>query len=515
KDKNELIFNSVLLIIVCICSFVLAIRHEPWGDEAQTWLMARELSFGELFEMAKYEGHPVLWVYMIKFFQNLGAGYFVQEVLSLIISNAGLAILHFKSGINKVLKCIIAFSPIMIFWYPVVARNYCLVVFFLFLTAYFYKDRYAKPIRYNVAIFFLFNSHVLMSVFCSCLLFLEIIDIALAIKNKSRDVKREIAGLVIGILGGISLIIQVGGSVSQSSTVVSTAKYDYYGLYDIIMDGLIRSTQCLVIFKSEMSYVIFTPVVLIISIFILFFIAKHKRQLFILVVSAGFIMLVLNFIYTNSEQKTAINILIVIFCLWVMNYDEKKEIKIKNVNSRTAITVLLALLLITTYPGGYTATIFKDLFGSFSHSKETAEFINENIDDDVVILSADDFICLPIELYTENKKFWNFYTDDYYTYIEWTPERSNRIFEFYEKVVQQYTSNINYGEEIKIYDIYQEYIDKHFDKGEKIAVIIPKRVYQYTQNDTSKAKRQIIYVSGNGDDAYYGETYIIAMMQAN
>ena len=115
KDKNELIFNSVLLIIVCICSFVLAIRHEPWGDEAQTWLMARELSFGELFEMAKYEGHPVLWVYMIKFFQNLGAGYFVQEVLSLIISNAGLAILHFKSGINKVLICILAFSPIMIF----------------------------------------------------------------------------------------------------------------------------------------------------------------------------------------------------------------------------------------------------------------------------------------------------------------------------------------------------------------------------------------------------------------
>ncbi|MBR1738468.1 MAG: hypothetical protein IJ736_15930, partial [Firmicutes bacterium] len=55
NDRSELIFNSALLMVICICSFILAIRHEPWVDEAQTWLMARDLSFTGLFDKAKYE----------------------------------------------------------------------------------------------------------------------------------------------------------------------------------------------------------------------------------------------------------------------------------------------------------------------------------------------------------------------------------------------------------------------------------------------------------------------------
>src|SRR5262249_26311519 len=35
--------------------------HEPWRDEAHTWLIARDLSYGGIVQQMHYEGYPPLW----------------------------------------------------------------------------------------------------------------------------------------------------------------------------------------------------------------------------------------------------------------------------------------------------------------------------------------------------------------------------------------------------------------------------------------------------------------------
>jgi uncharacterized phage-associated protein len=37
-------------------------HHEPWADEAQAWLLSRDLGYRYLvFHQIAYEGHPPLW----------------------------------------------------------------------------------------------------------------------------------------------------------------------------------------------------------------------------------------------------------------------------------------------------------------------------------------------------------------------------------------------------------------------------------------------------------------------
>ena len=63
--------------------------------------------------------------------------------------------------------------------------------------------------------------------------------------------------------------------------------------------------------------------------------------------------------------------------------------------------------------------------------------------------------------------------------------------------------------------MFQEYINEHFEKGQKVAVIIPERIYTYLEYDTSKADKKIIYVPDFENESVINqEMYIIAIMQA-
>ncbi|MFC1598363.1 hypothetical protein ACFL2M_02415, partial [Patescibacteria group bacterium] len=55
--RNEKWFLWGLLGVFVIFSIVLNLNHEPWRDEAQAWLIARDVpNLLELFRLAGYEG---------------------------------------------------------------------------------------------------------------------------------------------------------------------------------------------------------------------------------------------------------------------------------------------------------------------------------------------------------------------------------------------------------------------------------------------------------------------------
>ena len=45
------------MTIYLIISFIIIILHEAWRDEAQSWLIARDLSFIDILKQMKFEGH--------------------------------------------------------------------------------------------------------------------------------------------------------------------------------------------------------------------------------------------------------------------------------------------------------------------------------------------------------------------------------------------------------------------------------------------------------------------------
>jgi len=54
--------EAVILGLYAIVVSWIAYHHEPWGDEAQAWLIARDSSLDDIFfKRLHYEGTPGLW----------------------------------------------------------------------------------------------------------------------------------------------------------------------------------------------------------------------------------------------------------------------------------------------------------------------------------------------------------------------------------------------------------------------------------------------------------------------
>ena len=60
--------NTAITVVFLLLSLVVSNFHEHWSDEAQSYLLARDNSFAEIFHYIKYEGTPALWVIIIKIF---------------------------------------------------------------------------------------------------------------------------------------------------------------------------------------------------------------------------------------------------------------------------------------------------------------------------------------------------------------------------------------------------------------------------------------------------------------
>lgn len=64
----EFAINISITVIFAVLSLTVSSFHEHWSDEAQSYLLARDNSFLEIFQYIKYEGTPALWVIIIKIF---------------------------------------------------------------------------------------------------------------------------------------------------------------------------------------------------------------------------------------------------------------------------------------------------------------------------------------------------------------------------------------------------------------------------------------------------------------
>ena len=87
---------SVLGLWIAVTTFTLN-YHEKWADEAQAWLIARDLSLPRIFFYElRYEGSPGLWHLILWIAQHVfHAPYAALGPLGLVFATAGVAFLIF------------------------------------------------------------------------------------------------------------------------------------------------------------------------------------------------------------------------------------------------------------------------------------------------------------------------------------------------------------------------------------------------------------------------------------
>lgn len=150
--------NRIADCVVWLCFVVsvifMGIFHEPWFDEAQAWLIARDDSLWHLITVTShYEGHPPLWHLLLMPFAKIGIPFEIGiKLVSLMCSAIGVGFLIFFSPFPTYVRYSLPFTYFVFYQYTVVCRTYALMFAALMGAAAFYHFRNEKPLIY---VFFL------------------------------------------------------------------------------------------------------------------------------------------------------------------------------------------------------------------------------------------------------------------------------------------------------------------------------------------------------------------------
>lgn len=166
----------VLGLWIAVTSFTLS-YHEKWADEAQAWLIARDLSLPRIFFYElRYEGSPGLWHLILWIAQHVfHAPYAALGPIGLAFATAGVAFLIFFAPFPRPLRWLLAFSYFMVYQYAVIARPYTLLPLFCFLAAYFFRDL-QHPERMTIVLVLLANLTLHGTIIAGCLGLVYLLD---------------------------------------------------------------------------------------------------------------------------------------------------------------------------------------------------------------------------------------------------------------------------------------------------------------------------------------------------
>jgi len=160
---------AVLLAYSCVVLWILP-YHEKWADEAQAWLIARDLDLRTIwFHELRYEGSPGLWHTILWIAQHVfHAGYGALGYIGAAFAIAGAAVLIFLAPFPRYIRWPLAFTYVMIYQYAVIARPYTMLPLLAFSAAYLFKDTlHPERITLVLALLALLTLHG--AIFAGCL----------------------------------------------------------------------------------------------------------------------------------------------------------------------------------------------------------------------------------------------------------------------------------------------------------------------------------------------------------
>ena len=147
-------FGWVEAVVLALYAAVLGVVipfHEPWADEAQAWLLARDNSFWEIFRYRlHYEGHPALWHFLLRALYLAHVPWSAVGWCCGVIVVAGIAVWLRWSPFPLVVRVLLPFTFFVLYQYGVVIRGYVLFPLLLFGLCALYCARPRRAVWFTV-----------------------------------------------------------------------------------------------------------------------------------------------------------------------------------------------------------------------------------------------------------------------------------------------------------------------------------------------------------------------------
>lgn len=361
---NKLLLHISFVLYVILVFFIIPF-HEPWADEAQAWLMARDSGLSQLlFTNLHYEGSPGLW-HIILMLPSRFLPYESINYISALIVLVGVFYLVYYSPIPVWMKILFPFTYFIFYQYSVIARCYSLLIIFLSLIAYTYKSRLKKPYIFVLLVSLLANVNLHGFIISIALMFVYAVDLIRFRKNAFLpNIKTIISVFVIYLIVASFVIIQTipapDISVSADGIVFKFEKFYNFGLQVL---GEVFAVN------SMLSY----------SVIIISLVWFWQNRLLLFYIISNIAILALFSIYYNVWHQGVL-FLIWIFTLWLSFYNEEKTI-INSVIFNKSLKILMNLsvaIILISHIYWSAAAYINDYTHDYSAGKKIATYIKEN-----------------------------------------------------------------------------------------------------------------------------------------
>jgi hypothetical protein len=164
-----------LAAFMAVTAFVAA-HHEMWRDEADVWLFTRDGNFAHLTDWTRHAGTPALWYLLVAPLARLGAAYWSQQVLHLVVIWAAAAIFLRRAPLPRATKLLALFSYYFLYEYAIVVRSYALTILLVAIAAAWHTSRAERPWRYALVLALLSNVNAHGFLLAAALALLFVID---------------------------------------------------------------------------------------------------------------------------------------------------------------------------------------------------------------------------------------------------------------------------------------------------------------------------------------------------
>lgn len=404
--RRQLLF--ILFIAACVVGAVTIYYHEMWRDESQAFLLVRDSeNLKELWQNVRYEGHPILWHFILFVAHHIAPSIYTIQVVHILIGLSVVALIIFYSPFSLVEKFLLTFSYFFSFEYLVISRNYSIGIFFLFLSlCVFSKFKQGNALIYIAILLGLSANSNIYSFIISCCLFAYFLSHRFPLQNKSSyKSKLFYISSIIFIFFLIIALLQLIAPADRTPKLEIAANVDFKRMAKICkeiaqvlfyMPDPLRyekywgfSVFGANYFKSPLlnNLFFFLPHLLtLIAIILLISFIKKSRGILLFFTGAfvGLILFMYFFFDRGLLRHTGAFFILLIAVLWLYRSSFSEQGKHERYFSQ-----LFKVMLLVQFVGSVIAHIYEARY-SFSGAKDAAAFlIKTNRNDGQIILHPD------------------------------------------------------------------------------------------------------------------------------
>lgn len=416
KDKIDFGDNKKKLLLFLLVEYVLInlillLYHEPWRDEAQIWLLARDVPVWKLPAQMAFEGNPCLWHLLMVPFARLGIPCFMQNVISYLAVTAAAFLLVYRSDFPYGVKALLLCSPFLTYYYGVIAGSYCLIPLFLFLLADWFPTRKEKPVRYMIVTALLMQTHTIMFATSFLIMLCYLTETAvdrMAKRDGTNYVKRAFSAL-LPVVSSALLFYQLMNAGAGGWLKVKTA--DPYRTVQKMLEEYGEAVKKLCGLFPVIGFAFLGMGILFLLVLLIRRGSAAKYT--VAVVAVGTIVYQLWFyamVYGCSLQRFMTMGLVIIWGMWIMRAQGAGR---GRYHPGEAVFCLFAVLVLLHTVSDMRA----DIDGPYSNGREAAEYIRQNLEQDAVYVVDSQAECSSIYPYLEKGTFVYAPTGQPYTYV--------------------------------------------------------------------------------------------------